>query len=123
MNDFFSVPSLLTLLLGLSRVGWLSALTDWLKDTVIRLFSSFVDFMKDWLELQFDIAVTVVTKILQALPPPTFLDQYTLCGILSNAGPTVGWALSKMHIVEGMAVISFGFAFYFVRKILTLGQW
>lgn len=105
------------------HAGWLADLTNWLLAAITAVFLAAVDFLKDLVELWFDAVVSMWIRIIDALPSVDFLDGFTLCGILSFAGPTVGWVLVEFHLVEGLAVIGGGFIFYFARKLLTLGQW
>lgn len=105
------------------RVGWLTDLTNWLRELVRTIFLEAVEFAKDFLEFQLEMIVDVVLAIVNAVPVPQFLDGYTICGILSLAGPTVSWAVTTMRIPEGMLLISAGFVFYIIRKVVTLFQW
>lgn len=105
------------------HAGWLTDLTNWLLKAIAAVFSALIDLLKDLVESWFDMVVTMWTAVIDALPAVDFLQGFTFCGLLGSAGPTAGWVLSEFHIAEGMGVIAAGFAFYFVRKLLTLGQW
>lgn len=105
------------------RVGWLTDLTNWLRDLVKTMFAEAIEFAKDFIELAFAMFVDAVLVVIAAIPVPEFLDGLSICGILGDAGPSVAWAVGAMRVPEGMAIIAAGFLFYLVRKAVTLFQW
>lgn len=105
------------------RVGWLTDLTNWLRDLVKTMFTEAIEFAKDFIEMAFAMFVDVVLVVIAAIPVPEFLDGLSLCSILGDAGPSVAWAVGAMRVPEGMAIIAGGFLFYLVRKVVTLFQW
>lgn len=105
------------------RVGWLTDLTNWLRDLVKTMFAEAIEFAKDFIELAFAMFVDGVLTVINAIPVPEFLDGISICSILGDAGPSVAWAVGAMRVPEGMAVIAAGFLFYLVRKVVTLFQW
>lgn len=101
----------------------LEKLTNWLKELVLAIWQAFSDFMSDLLLKALELWLVSVTLMWSKVPMPDFLDGYSLCSLISQAGPTVGWAMNTFRIGEGLGLLAAGFAFRMVRKLATLFQW
>jgi hypothetical protein len=104
-------------------MGWLTDLTNWMKEQLAALWDAFEDFMGDLIVDWADQTFAMWIIILSHTPMPDFLDQYSLCTLLNAAGPTVGYFLNVFRVGEGLGLIGAGYVFRLLRKILTLFQW
>lgn len=104
-------------------MSWLTDITNWLREVFLALWGALVDLAHDMLIFAVEAVLGLVQTIISAIPVPDFLQGLSICGILSQAGPTAGWIIGVMHIPEGMAMIAAGVAFRLLRKFLTLFQW
>ncbi len=105
------------------HVGWLTDLTDWIRDLVESVMGQLMAYFTDLFQLWFAAAIDTALLILNAVPFPDFLSGVSICGILSGGGPIVGWAISTMQVPAGVALIAAGFAFRMGRKVFTVFQW
>ena len=104
-------------------MGWLTDLTQWLVEQLKKLFSNGVEMFQDLLLFFFERWLALVAVQWGMLPMPDFLQGYTLCTLLTQAGPTVGWALNTFRVGEALGLIAAGYSFRMVRKLITLFQW
>lgn len=118
---FFAV--LLFAFVPVAHAGWLGDLTNWIRPIVVAFFNAIRELAFDIVLFNLSVVVDVTIAIVQAIPVPTFLDGYSICTILNGGGSVVMWAVVMMRVPEGMLLISGAFAFYLVRKVLTLFQW
>jgi hypothetical protein len=105
------------------HIGWLTDLTNWIVVIIKSLMPFIFAFFTDLLELVVSAGVDSAIFIIYIVPTPDFLSGVSICGILSNGGSTVGWAISTMQVPAGMALISAAFAFRMARKVFTVFQW
>lgn len=103
--------------------GWLTDVTNWLKEQIVAVWNAFVEFMGDLFLTWFQHIVDVNLYALSLLPVPDFLNGQTLGGMLGQAGPTVLWLVDVFQIGPSMAAISAAMVFYVVRRFITLGIW
>jgi len=103
--------------------GWFGDLTDWLLKIWKQIWQAFTDFIKDIALFFLDIAMQVVMWVVNVIPVPDWLSQYSIGQFLGGAGPTIGWVVSELKIGQGLSIIAAGYAFRLLRKLLTLGQW
>lgn len=103
--------------------GWLSGLTSWLKELVTNLWESFSDFMTDFAVLVFANGLLMWSTIFEYIPVPEFLANLNICGLLAQAGPTMGWLIGILQIPAGFAAIGAAIVFRLLRVVLTLFQW
>lgn len=104
-------------------MGWLTDLTDWAGRTVDTVFQALVQFGNDMIVIVIENNLTLWLMILNAIPVPEFVQQYTVGGLLGNVGGDLGFFLGKLRIGEGLGLLGAGYAARLVRKALTLGQW
>lgn len=107
------------------QAGWLTDLTNWLRDQLGALFDALVEFLKDLLVLAVEAVLELLALAVEALSAlvPDELAGVSICSMLASAGPTVQWAVTTFHIPEGMALVAAAFVFRMGRKLLTLFQW
>lgn len=104
-------------------VGWLTDLTNWIRGVVTKFFSAIKDFFLDFLDLAVKTLVDGLLLVVNSIPAPDFLSQFSICGFLNSAGPTVGWILGTFHVAEGVVMVTAALVFRMTRKALTLFQW
>lgn len=104
-------------------MGWLIKLTDWLREQMIAMFQAYLNLLQALFMIWLKQMCGVWLTLLDLLPVPDFLANYSMCTLLSQAGPTVGWVLNSFRIAEGLGLIGAAFAFRLSRKFLTLFQW
>ncbi|HHA2593156.1 MAG: hypothetical protein ACN6OP_11095 [Pseudomonadales bacterium] len=106
-----------------AQAGWLQDLTTWFRKQIERFWDAIVQFFNDLIILAIKAVLELVVMAFERLPVPDFMQQYSIGGLLGNAGSTVGWFVQTFRIGECLAVIALGIAFKITRKILTLGKW
>ncbi|HEY0491079.1 MAG TPA: hypothetical protein VGD30_16325 [Telluria sp.] len=104
-------------------MGWLTNLTNWLKEQIVAVWHAFTTFINDTLVAALQTVADAVIYVLNHIPMPDWLAQYSLCALLSQTGPTVMWALDTFRIGDGLGLIALGYAFRLLRKFVTLFQW
>lgn len=103
--------------------GWLKPVQDWLLNQLRSLWDAFEEFTNDLFIFVIEHWLTMVLVQWNAIPFPDFLQGYTLCSILQQTGPTVGWALTTFQIPQALSFIAAGYTFRMARKLITLFQW
>lgn len=104
-------------------MGWLTNFTNWLREQFLALWNALVELLGDLVVWLVEAMLDLVVVIVEALPAPDFIADYSICALLSSAGPTAAWALGSFRIAEGLGLLAAGFAFRMLRKLLTLFQW
>jgi len=104
-------------------MGWLTDLTNWLREIIVAVWGAFTTFIGDMLVQSLETMTAAVLFVLNHLPMPDWLSQYSLCALLAQTGPTVTWALDTFRIDDGLGVIALGYGFRLLRKFVTLFQW
>lgn len=104
-------------------MGWLTKLTDWLREQLVALWDAIETFFTDLILGTIERVLEVVAWVVNAIPMPDWLANTSLCNLLSAAGPEVGYFLQTFRIAEGLGLIAAGYVFRLTRKLLTAGQW
>lgn len=106
--------------------SWFSALLSWFS----RLFEWLLGILKDVFEFLTDLPVVILSGILDGviyvlngIPVPDFMTQYSLQTMFSALPSSVLWFVQFFGIPQGLAILGAGVAFRLTRKALTLGQW
>ncbi len=107
----------------LIQAGWLDRLTGWFRDALLALFQAFKNLLTDLILKTIQTVFEGMDAIIASIPAPDFLYNYSMCGLLSGAGPTIGWVYQQLHISECMSILAAGILFRMVRKVFTLFQW
>ncbi|MDH5829713.1 phage coat protein [Luteimonas sp. M1R5S18] len=105
------------------QAGWLDDLTNWLRDTLGGLWDDFVEFMGDLLISALEALCDFFASLIESIPVPDFITQYSLDGLVSQLPPNVLWFLGVIRFPECIALLGLGVAFRLIRKLFTLGQW
>lgn len=103
--------------------GWLSKLTWWFSYAIQTLFYALVAFLKDLVTYLLGVILSVVSSAISAIGVPSWISQYSLGGLLGNAGGAVMYFAALLMIPQGFTLLAAGYAFRLVRKVLTLFQW
>lgn len=103
--------------------GWLSRLTGWIAYAINAVFDAFATFLRDLVINIFSNLLQLVLLIVQAIPVPSFLTNYSMNSILGGTGPIVGFFMSQLNIGPSLGLIAAGYVFRLIRKFLTLFQW
>lgn len=104
-------------------MGWLRELTDWLVQQIVTVWDAFVSFMGEWLLWLAEMIFELGAVVIESIPVPDFVTQYTIGGMLGNIGPDLAWVIGPLRLGEGMLILAAGYGFRLLRKALTLGQW
>lgn len=104
-------------------MGWLNDLTNWLRSLAEAIWTALEALLQDLIVMWAHQVFAMYLFVLESLPMPDFLDQYSMCTLLNAAGPTVGFFLSTFRVGEGLGLIGAGYVFRLLRKIATLFQW
>lgn len=104
-------------------MGWLSDVTDWMGDQIQRVWDAFTEFMGDFLLAGVEMLLDFSAFVIEKIPAPEFIAEYTIGGMLGNIGSDLLWIVGNFRFAEGLAAIGAGYGFRLLRKALTLGQW
>lgn len=105
------------------RAGWLTDLTNWIRELIGKLWSAIEAFFNDLVVIAIEKLLDLIALAFEALPVPQFMTQYSIGALLGQAGPTVGWFVETFKIPECMAILAGGAVFKITRKIVTFGKW
>lgn len=104
-------------------MGWLRRLTDWLGEQITRVWRAVVEFVGDTIITVIEAALDLFAQLIEALPVPEFLTQYTLGSLLGGVGSDLLWILGAFRLDECFAIVGAGYLARLIRKLLTVGQW
>ncbi len=107
----------------LLRVFWLTDLTKWLWDAIVRIFGALITLLNDLVIIFFDGCFSLILLLLGVLPLPDFLAGHTMADLLGSAGSTIVWFCDVFQISNSMRVISAAMVFQIMRRLITLGIW
>ena len=65
-------------------MGWLTNLTNWLKEQIVAVWHAFTTFINDTLVAALQTVADAVIYVLNHIPMPDWLAQYSLCALLSD---------------------------------------
>ena len=97
----------------------LDTIRGWIKD----VWKAVVDFFGDLLLFFLQMVLDVVLWVLEAIPVPEFMQQFTLQSAFSGLDPTLLYVVDQLNIPEALAIVGAAFGFRLLRKALTLFQW
>lgn len=106
-----------------SGTGVVSGLTGWFSTTLPNFFRSLVKLIKDIPISILGAVLSLVSTIVDAIPVPDFMKDFSLGQLLGSAGSDVGFFMSALRISDGFVVVGAAYAFRLLRKLLTLFQW
>lgn len=95
----------------------------WLKDFGKAVFDSSIDLIKDMGVSVVELFLLGVGGLLNALPAPKFLVDYSPGQMIQILTPEVVYVLHKIGFVEQVTIIGSAVSFYLARKLITLGRW
>lgn len=104
-------------------MGWLTDLTMWLVPYLQDYWAALKAYLDDWPVMWAEKFFDVAAIIIESIPMPDFLSQYSLTNLFGNAGPTISWIIGKFRLSEGMTMVAAAYGFRMLRKLLTLFQW
>lgn len=107
-------------------VSWFTAVLAWFARIFEWIGGIFVDFMNFILDLPLVILTGFldgVIYLLNKLPVPEFLSQYSLQTLFNSLPDTVLYFVGLFGIPQAIGILGLGVAFRLTRKALTLGQW
>ena len=102
---------------------WLSGFTDWIVELVRGIWSDSIEFVQDFFISIVDQLLTLIADSIAVLPVPDFVQNYSIGMILGYFPNEVLYVVMYLRLPECMAIISAGFAFRMIRKVVTLFQW
>ena len=103
--------------------NWLQNLTQWLWEVISKLWDGLESLLGDLILSWIGHMMDLYALVIESIPAPEFLNQYSINNLLAAAGPSVAWVVGTFRIGEALALIGAGYAFRLLRKLLTLGQW
>lgn len=101
----------------------IAEITKWFVDLLIKVLKTVIDVFHDIFVAAVDALLSAVAGLLNSIPAPSFLSQYSLTSLLSGMPDSVLYFASHLRIAEAFAIVGVGFAFRMGRKLFTLGQW
>ncbi|OSN67627.1 hypothetical protein BV349_01632 [Pseudomonas syringae pv. actinidiae] len=106
--------------------SWFAAVLAWFGRIFEWLAGIFIDFMAFLADLPLQIFggfLDGVIYLLNKIPVPGFLTQYSLQTLFNSLPDTVLYFVSLFGIPQAIGILGLGVAFRLTRKALTLGQW
>jgi len=95
-----------------------------MKDWIILKFQEFLNFLIDALLFvpvhAFDGLLKGLAYIINKIPAPDFMTNYSMNNYIPEE---IVWLLYQSRFDDCLLIISGGIAFYFARRVLTLGIW
>jgi hypothetical protein len=101
----------------------IAEITKWFIDLLIKILTTILDVFHDIFVAAIDALLTAVGALLNSIPAPSFLSQYSLTSLMSGMPDAVMYFAGHLRIGEAFAIVGVGFAFRMGRKLFTLGQW
>jgi len=108
---------------GSAGTGWLSKLTNWFASAINTVFDAVVAFLKDLVTYVIAVVLSLVSAAISAIGSPSWLQNYSLQGILSPTMSALGFFLGELQFPAAFGLIGLGYVFRLTRKFLTLFQW
>ena len=96
---------------------------EWISNFFSGLFSDLMEFLGDLVLSALEVFLDLISTIISAIPVPDFLQGVSLNTLFSAIDPSILFFISISGLDTGIAIYAAGWAFYFVRKFLTLFQW
>lgn len=103
--------------------GWLSKLTGWIAYAIQTVFTALITLLKDLVTFVLGVVLGLIKSAIASIGVPSWLTQYSMGSVLSQAGSTVGFFMSELQIPLALTLIGLGYTFRLLRKFLTLFQW
>lgn len=103
--------------------AWLQAAIDWAYGVVKSIFGALWDFLQDVVVAVADAAFSAILALLNAIPVPDFLSNYSLGFVLGGLPADLGFFFQKLRLTEAVVLLGAGVGFRMLRKLFTLGQW
>lgn len=100
----------------------LSEFTQWLVDLVKRILSAAWDLVTDLFINAFDLVVSAFAALVAAIPVPDWLSG-GLGSAWSGMDGGVIWIATQCGVPMALGIVGAGYAFRFLRKVVTLFQW
>lgn len=83
-------------------------------------FVEITDFFRELPVLVLDGVLGAIASVIESIPMPDFMSTYQI----SNYIPAdIGWLLVQSGFPQALAIVGSGYAFYFLRRVLTIGIW
>lgn len=111
----------------------ISTLVSWFTGVLAyfaRIFQWFTGLFKDFMAFVLDIPLKIlqgfldgVVYLVNSIPAPSFLTQYSLQTLFSHLPDSVLYFVSLFGIPQALGILGLGVAFRLLRKAMTLGQW
>lgn len=111
----------------------ISTISSWIKAVIAfitRIFEWLGGLFKDFMEFVTDLPVKIlhgfldgVIYLLNMIPVPDFIAQYSLQSLFNALPDSVLWFIQFFGIPQAFAIFGLGVAARLTRKAMTLGQW
>lgn len=62
--------------------GWLTKFTDWLKRQLVEFFNALIALIDDVMMLWIETSINNIAWVLDHIPPPQFMTDYSVSGLL-----------------------------------------
>lgn len=104
-------------------MGPLAIWANWQVEHDTQLWQDFQEFMLDLLVKALAVLLDFGAVVIESIPVPDLVTNYTIGGMLGNVGGDLLWIVGAFRLGEGLGLVGAGYAFRLLRKALTLGQW
>lgn len=103
--------------------NWLAKITGFFVDLVKSVLKFVFDLLLDVVVWVFGLALELLALIVNSIPIPSFLQQYSLGSMMAGLDPGILYFVALLKIPEALAIVGAGVGFRLLRKVLTLAQW
>ena len=102
---------------------WFLSLYHDAQSWFIGVWADFVEFLSYLPVKILDSVLGAVATVFEAVPVPEFVQNNGLQTALNSISPDILYFVGMSGLDNAMAVLSAGFAFRLLRKLITLFQW
>jgi uncharacterized protein DUF2523 len=87
------------------------------------IWADFIEFVEYIPIKLLDLLLSAFASLLEAIPVPDFVINNGLQSAINGLSPDILYFLSQSGMDSALLILSSGFAFRFLRKVVTLFQW
>jgi len=104
-------------------MSWLSDFKTWLLGIIHELWTAVSGFYHDMSLMFIKKALSVVGELINQIPVPDWMAQYSLGHLFGYLSPSLGYFVDRLGLGLGISLLGLGYAFRVARKVATALQW
>lgn len=104
-------------------MAWLATFYDWITAQILAVFGDFINVFMDLFVWIIDGLFMLILIIIGLIPAPDLSNGFSLAGIIIQLPGSVLWGFEILRVQECLTLITSGYVFYTLRRLMTLGHW